>query len=264
MANNKIQVKTAWVSDTHLGFQDSKAELLLEYLQHLECETLYLVGDIVDFWSLKRKSHWPKAHAAVLSYLMKMARNGVNVIYVPGNHDCPIRDYLGEFYENVTVKLNDEFITQDGKRLLVTHGDELDHYVRVSKINETVGDAAYDFLLTISRWTHSIRGLFGMSYWSLSSFIKTRVPQAAQAIRLFEHAAAQEAIRQGYDGIICGHLHVPKIAELEGVLYCNDGDWIDSCSSIVEEADGSLRLIYWVEERKHRVLDTVTEQIQAA
>lgn len=264
MISNNIRVKTAWVSDTHLGFQDSKAELLLEYLQHLDCETLYLVGDIVDFWSLKRRSHWPKPHAAVLSYLMQMARRGVNIIYVPGNHDCPLREYLGEFYENVTVKLNDEFVTSEGKRLLITHGDELDHYVRLSKINEAVGDAAYDFLLKISRWTHKIRGVFGLSYWSLSGYVKTRVPQAANAIRLFEHAAAQEAIRKGYDGIICGHLHVPKIAELEGVLYCNDGDWIDSCSSIVEEQDGSLRLINWVEERKQRVGGHSSQQIQAA
>lgn len=245
-----LRVKTAWLSDIHLGFQDCKADLLLEYLSVLDCETLYLVGDIVDFWSLKRRSHWPKSHAKVLSKLMDMAKSGVEVIYIPGNHDSPARDFLGPFYENVTVKLKDEYQLADGKRMLVTHGDELDHYVRLSRINEAVGDFAYDFLLTLSRWTHVVRKLLGRPYWSLSSFVKMRVPQAAKAIRLFEHAAAQEAIRLGYDGIICGHLHVPKVETLEGVLYCNDGDWIDSCSSMVEDLEGQIRLVHWVKERE--------------
>ena len=261
--NKKVRVKTAWLSDIHLGFQDSKAELLLEYLEHLECETLYLVGDIVDFWSLKKRAYWPKSHAKVLSKLMDMAKQGVEVIYVPGNHDAPVRDYLGAFYDNVTVKLRDEFVLADGRRLLVTHGDELDHYVRVSKINETIGDWAYDFLLTMSRWTHKVRGLFGRPYWSLSSFVKVRIPQAAKAIRLFEHAAAQEAIRHGYDGVICGHLHVPEIKMLEGVLYCNDGDWIDSCSSLVESHEGELRLLHWVEERTHYVANPEAQMSMA-
>ena len=252
-----LSCKTVFLSDIHLGFADCKAEYLLEFLNSIQCETLYLVGDIIDFWSLKRKSHWPTSHGEVLSKLVALSRNGVNVIYIPGNHDEPARDFVGAFFENIKIQRNADFHLMDGRKMLVSHGDELDHVVRVSGVNAAVGDIAYDFLLTLSRWTHGFRGLFGQPYWSLSSFVKTRVPQAVKAIALYEHAAAQEAIRLGYDGIICGHLHVPKIDMIEGVLYCNDGDWIDSCSSLIETHEGELQLIHWADERQllaeHRI-----------
>lgn len=245
-----VSCKTVFLSDIHLGFADCKADYLLEFLHSLKCETLYLVGDIIDFWALKRRSHWPKSHGAVLSKLVDMSRSGVNVIYIPGNHDDPAREFVGAFFENIKIQSSAEFHLLDGRKLLVSHGDELDHVVRVSGINAAVGDMAYGFLLTLSRWTHGCRRLFGRPFWSLSAFVKTRVPQAAKAIALFEHAAAQEAIRLGYDGIICGHLHVPKIAMLEGVLYCNDGDWIDSCSSLIETHEGELKLLHWADQRQ--------------
>ncbi len=254
----KISARTVWLSDIHLGFCDSKADYLLEYLTHLDCKTLYLVGDIIDFWSLKRRSCWPKSHSEVLSKIVDMSKNGVRVIYIPGNHDEPARDYIGATFESIEIKLNDEYTLDDGRKMLITHGDELDHVVRVSRINAALGDYAYDFLLTMSRWTHRFRRLLGMPYWSLSSFVKHKVPQAAEAIRLYEHAAAQEAIRQGYDGIICGHLHVPKVAEIEGILYCNDGDWIDSCSSLIETDTGELQLLHWADQRQLLALVPLT------
>lgn len=241
--DGRIECETLWISDVHLGSVHSKAEFLLQTLKRVQCRKLYLVGDIVDVWAMHRRVYWPETHNAVLRELLKKSRSGVEVIYVPGNHDQNFREFCGSQFGNVTLRERAVHTTADGRRFLVIHGDELDFAVRYSRINRWIGDVAYDTVMMLNRMLNHFRAWTGRPYWSLAGWVKSHVAQAEQAIRAYQQAAVKLAGESGYDGIICGHLHHPVIQRYGDVLYCNDGDWVENCTALVEDAQGELRLI---------------------
>ncbi|MFV8818647.1 UDP-2,3-diacylglucosamine diphosphatase [Haliea sp. E17] len=242
-AEGRIDCETLWISDVHLGSVHSKAEYLLQMLKRVNCKKLYLVGDIVDVWAMHRRVYWPEAHNAVLRELLKKSRSGVEVIYVPGNHDQNFREFCGSQFGNVTLRERVVHTTADGRRFLVIHGDELDFAVRYSRINRWIGDIAYDTVMMLNRLLNHFRAWTGRPYWSLAGWLKSHVAQAEQAIKAYQQAAVKLAIESGYDGIICGHLHHPVVQQYGDVLYCNDGDWVENCTALVEDAQGELRLV---------------------
>lgn len=234
-----------FISDIHLGCKDCKADYLLDFLAHIQCDTLYLVGDIIDLWSMKRRFFWHSSHYHVLQALQEKVKAGTRVIYVPGNHDETFRKYDKELLMGVEVHRQFVHTTGNGKRFVILHGDDFDSATRYSKLISIIGDAAYDFLLFLNRWHNRVRRLFGGRYWSLAAWLKSRVHKAQQAITAFEDAAIHEAKRRGYDGIVCGHIHQPKLRVSDGIIYCNDGDWIESCSALVENHQGRIELLHW-------------------
>lgn len=238
-----LSCRSLFISDVHLGSIDCKAEKLLALLERVECERLYLVGDIVDMLAMRRRVHWPESHTRVLRCLLKLSRSGTEVIYVPGNHDHRFREFCGSDFGEIRVRRNAIHITADGRRLLVTHGDELDFAVRHSVINRLVGDGAYSVMMWLDRRVNELRRLLGRDYWSLAGWIKANVARAATAIRDYEDAAVRLARERGVDGIVCGHLHYPRVELRDGILYCNDGDWVENCTAIAEDAAGALRLV---------------------
>ncbi|WP_440055949.1 UDP-2,3-diacylglucosamine diphosphatase [Pseudoalteromonas sp. T1lg65] len=252
-----------WISDVHLGYKDCKAEYLLDFLNSTQCDVLYLVGDIVDLWSMKRQFYWNPSHYQVLECIQKKAENGTRVIYIPGNHDETFRNYVGKTLFNVEVHKSYIHTTSLGKQFLLIHGDDFDSATRYNKLISVIGDVAYDFLLFLNRWTNRFRKLYGGHYWSLASYIKNRVHKAREAILAFENAAIHEAKRRGVDGIICGHIHQPEIKVQDSIVYCNDGDWIENCTALVENQEGRIELLHWSDIKK--VLNMVeTNEIKAA
>ncbi len=243
----KIAVRTVWLSDVHLGSKDCRAQYLLDFLQRVDCETLYLLGDIVDFWALRRQFIWPAAHYEILRAIMRKANSGTRVIYVPGNHDEVLREFVGHNFGPIEILHETTHTTADGRRLLLFHGDALDAHVHLhlDAVSRIIGDQAYDFLMWVHRWVNRGRRIIGLPYWSLANYVKTRIKNARAAIAVFENAAVQEAKRRGLDGVICGHIHHPEIAMRDGVLYCNDGDWVESCTALVEKPCGSLEILHW-------------------
>ncbi|MEM0954627.1 MAG: UDP-2,3-diacylglucosamine diphosphatase [Pseudomonadota bacterium] len=246
----EISCKTLWISDVHLGSANCKAEHLIRLLDRVRCERLFLVGDIVDVWAMTRRVHWPESHNQVLRKLLNKSKAGVEIIYIPGNHDANFREFCGSEFGNVLIKRRHVHVTTDGRRLLVTHGDELDHAVRYSRLNRIIGDFAYDNMMLVNRWINRIRHYMGLPDWSLSGWVKTNVAQAEQAIQAYQQAAVHMVRQKGYDGIICGHLHYPVIQQYEDILYCNDGDWVENCTALLEDANGQLRLIRGVSTRE--------------
>jgi UDP-2,3-diacylglucosamine pyrophosphatase LpxH len=243
-----LRVRTCFLSDIHLGFRGCRAEYLLDFLNNLECETLYLVGDIVDLWSLKRSVYWPKAHNDVLRALLARARSGTRVVYIPGNHDRPFRDFDGWVLGQVEILTEAVHETVDGRRFLVLHGDEFDSVIRASPLLESLGNRAYAFVLRLNRYVNAVRQRLGYPYWSVAAFLKHKVKNAVTYIANFERAVAFEARRRGVDGMICGHIHRAEITDIDGITYCNDGDWVESCTALVEDHAGQLSLLRWTEE----------------
>jgi UDP-2,3-diacylglucosamine pyrophosphatase LpxH len=255
------QYRTIWISDVHLGTRGCQADFLLDFLRYNESETLFLVGDIFDGWRLKRSWYWAQSHNDVIQKILRKARKGTQVIYIPGNHDECLRDYSATQIELGGIKLQDEAIhvTADGKRLLVIHGDCFDGVVRHARWLAVLGDWAYTFMLGLNLILNIIRRRLGFGYWSLSSYLKAKVKNAVEFIGKFENVLADEARRRGVDGIVCGHIHTPDMRMIGSVLYCNDGDWVESCSALVEHFDGRLEIIRWA---KVRAFDPLTRQLQ--
>ena len=243
-----IRLRTVFLSDTHLGFKGCRAEFLLDFLRRVECEQIYLVGDIIDVWSLTRSFYWPQAHNDVIRTILGKAKHGTQVVYVPGNHDRPFRDHDGLVLGNVEIRRQAVHCTADGRWLLVLHGDEFDSIVRASPLLESVGSQAYAIALTLNRWLNTLRRSLGYPYWSLSAFLKDRVKNAVKYIANFERAIAAEARRRGLDGVVCGHIHRAEIRDIDGITYCNDGDWVESCTALVEDFQGRLSLLRWTEQ----------------
>ena len=237
--------RTIWISDIHLGTAGCKAEYLLEFLRDYESETLYLVGDIVDAWRLKKAWYWPQAHNDVVQKLLRKARKGTRVVYVPGNHDEPLRDYLNLNFGGVEVVEDVVHVTADGRRLLVIHGDLFDGVIRHAKWLAYLGDSLYTLILHFNHWFNHLRVRLGFPYWSLSQYLKHKVKNAVSFISDFEHALANEARRRGLDGVVCGHIHKAEIRDIDGVLYCNEGDWVESLTALVETHTGELKVIEW-------------------
>ena len=242
--------RTIFISDIHLGTRGCQAELLLDFIRHVECERLYLVGDIVDGWKMKSGWYWPQSHNDVVQKFLRMARKGVEVIYVPGNHDDRVREFCGVHFGGVIVARDAIHETADGRRFLVTHGDEFDGVVQHAKWLAFLGDYAYRALLTLNTVFNGARHRLGFGYWSLSAYLKTRVKNALQFIENFEAAVADEARRRGVDGVICGHIHKAEMRDIDGITYVNDGDWVESCTALVEHPDGRLEILEWAKLRR--------------
>jgi UDP-2,3-diacylglucosamine pyrophosphatase LpxH len=241
----KYRYRTIWISDIHLGTRGCKAGLLLDFLRETESETLYLVGDIVDGWRLKRSWYWHQTHNDVIQKVLRKARKGTRVIYVPGNHDEALRDFLDLHFGGIHVVGEAIHVGADGRRFLVIHGDAFDAIIASYGWLAILGDHAYNFAVTLNTWFNHLRVALGLPYWSLSKFLKLKVKNAVNFITAFEQAVAGEAKRRGVDGVVCGHIHKAEIREVDGVLYCNDGDWVESCTALVEHFDGSLEIIDW-------------------
>jgi UDP-2,3-diacylglucosamine pyrophosphatase LpxH len=253
--------RTIWISDIHLGTRGCQAELLLDFLKHTESETLYLVGDIIDGWRLKKSWYWAQSHNDVIQKVLRKARKGTRVIYVPGNHDEALRDYTPIRLGGVKVVDEPVHETADGRRFIVLHGDQFDAVVRYAKWLAFLGDYAYNAALAINVWFNALRRRLGLPYWSLSAFLKQKVKNAVEYVGRFEAAVAEEARRRKVDGVICGHIHKAEIRDFGSVLYCNDGDWVESCTALVEHADGRLEIVDWLARRRTRLH---TEKFPAA
>ena len=239
----RLRVRTVWISDLHLGTPGCQAEALLAFLKRVECETLYLVGDIIDGWQLRRSWYWPQAHNDVVQKLLRKARKGTRVIFVPGNHDEFARKYVQHNFGGIEVA--DEWIheTADGRRLLVIHGDLFDGVIQCAKWLAHLGDTMYEFTLKLNRHLNSLRARLGLPYWSLSKYLKLKVKRAVSYVSDFELAVAREARRRGLQGVVCGHIHHAELREIDGVLYANDGDWVESLTALIEHADGRLEIV---------------------
>ncbi len=239
--------RAIWLSDIHLGTAGCKAEYLLDFLKHHDCETLYLVGDIVDGWQLRKGWYWPRAHNDVVQKLLRKARKGTRVVFVPGNHDEFARQFVGLAFGDIEVVDEAIHLTADGRRFWVVHGDHFDAVIQRARWLAFVGDSLYTLTLALNHWFNRLRSRMGLCYWSLSQYLKHRVKNAVSFISDFEGALADEARRRGFDGVVCGHIHKAEIRDIGGVLYCNDGDWVESLSALVETPEGELQLVFWGE-----------------
>jgi UDP-2,3-diacylglucosamine pyrophosphatase LpxH len=242
----KHKYKTIWISDIHLGTAGCKADLLLDFLKHTDSEKLYLVGDIIDGWALQRNWYWPQEHNDVVQKILRKARKGTEVLFIPGNHDAFARNYVDQNFGDIIVSREIIHQMQDGRSFLVLHGDEFDVIVKYAKWLALLGDWAYGLCLQLNDFVNRIRQGLGYPYWSLSAYLKLKVKNAVQFIADFENALADVARKKGADGVICGHIHHAEIRDIDGITYCNDGDWVESCSALVEHFDGQLEIIHWV------------------
>lgn len=242
-----ISARTLFISDVHLGSKDCKAEFLLHLLKNVTAKKIYIVGDLVDFWAMKRQMFWPAKHHEVIQALLAKAQQGVEVTYIPGNHDGAMRKYRHPNVASIRIQRKAIHTTAAGKRLLVLHGDEFDEEVYLGRWLHFVGDKLYYFLLALNRYVNRFRKWTGRYYWSLSSYVKGQFAKAELAITKFREAALREAEKRGLDGVVCGHIHQPDLRTVNGLIYANDGDWVEHCSALVEQEDGSLKLMYWTD-----------------
>lgn len=249
--------RTMFISDVHLGTRGCQSGLLLEFLRSVDADTIYLVGDIIDGWRLKQSWYWPQEHNDIVQKLLRKVRKNVRLVYIPGNHDEFLKDYIGMHFGGVEVAPNAIHEAADGRRYLVVHGDDFDVVVRHARWLALLGDKAYDLALFTSAHLNIVRRWLGLTYWSLSQWAKLKVKNAVKFIGDYEAALVTEAKRHRVDGIICGHIHHPVIHDRLGVRYLNCGDWVESCTALVEGYDGSFELIRWldvVEGRRERAL----------
>jgi UDP-2,3-diacylglucosamine pyrophosphatase LpxH len=253
-----LSYRTVFISDTHLGLRAARTEYLLDFLNHIECENLYLVGDIFDIWKLKSGWHWPAINNEIIRRLMAMARNGTRISYIPGNHDELFREYQEFHFSGIDVRKEVIHETRDGRRFLIMHGDEFDYVVMNNKWLAHLGSGAYDLLLWLNRWFNFARRKLDFGYWSLSAYLKNQVKKAVTYISNFEQAVVHAARERKVDGVICGHIHHAVITDFDGITYANCGDWVESCTALAEDADGSLQLIRWADESLQRLDETET------
>jgi UDP-2,3-diacylglucosamine pyrophosphatase LpxH len=247
-----VHYRALFISDVHLGTRTSQAAALLEFLRVNDADTIYLVGDIIDFWRVRRGPHWPQSHNDVLQKLLRHARKGTRIVFIPGNHDEALRDFCGMQFGGIEVQQNTVHTTAAGRRYIVMHGDEFDVVVRTAKWLAFLGDRGYEAALWCNTPLNWVRRHLGLGYWSLSAYLKQRVKQAVSFIGAFEDAVAAEARRHKTDGIICGHIHHASDRTIDGIHYLNCGDWVESCTAIGETIDGTLKLIRWSADVAHR------------
>jgi UDP-2,3-diacylglucosamine pyrophosphatase LpxH len=249
-APSHLKLRTVFISDIHLGFKGCSADWLLDFLHHVEMDTLFLVGDIIDIWSMRKNMFWPQSHNNVVRTILGKAKRGTKVIFVPGNHDEVFREFDGAVFGN--LEIHREYIHQGagGRRILVLHGDEFDSVVKCSPWLAKLGSNIYDVLLAANPYINGVRRKFGLPHWSLSSYLKQTAKTAVQYIGSFEDAVAQAARKRGVDTVVCGHIPHTKTRDTDGIFSCNDGDWVESCSSLVEDMSGQLRLIDWPKLRE--------------
>ncbi len=237
--------RSVFISDVHLGLADCQARYLLGFLRWMQCERLYLVGDIIDFENMARHPYWHADHSAVVSEVLAIAARGTRVIYIPGNHDANVRRLAGQRIGGVDIALSAVHVAADGRRYRVSHGDEFDGEHDAPPWLLRVGDVLQNVVCSGSRRLNALRRRVGLRYVPLSIRIKQAIARARRFIDDFESRVATDAGRAGFDGHICGHIHFGRIVERDGVLYVNDGDWVEHCTALVEHADGALELLHW-------------------
>ncbi len=255
--------RTVFISDIHLGTAGCQAKALLGFLKAHPSDYLYLVGDIVDGWQLRRRWFWPQSHNDVVQKLLRRARKGCKVVFIPGNHDEFARGFLGHEFGGIEVRKDAVHTTADGRRLWITHGDYFDGVIQCAKWLALLGDNLYEFTLKLNRYLNSLRARLGLPYWSLSAYLKQKVKTALNYVTDFEEAVASEARALGHDGVVCGHIHRAEMRDIGGTLYCNDGDWVESRSALVEHHDGRLELLYWNDDRTSTVLVHAMQEVAA-
>src|SRR5436190_16755865 len=236
------RVRAAWISDVHLGTRTSNAEALLQFLRDYDCEQLYVVGDLIDIWQLRRGRFWPQQHNDVIQKILRKARKGVPVVYIPGNHDEFVNTFAGA-YGNISIQEHAIHTTADGRRILIIHGHELDTVVQNAKWLAYLGDAGYQFLLSLNPAINFVRRRFGLGYWSLSAYAKKRVKDAVSFIGEFEKAVVRYAEKFRVDDVLCVHINNADFHQFAGVTYYNCGDWVESCTAMVEQRDGRIELV---------------------
>lgn len=238
-------VRTLFISDVHLGSKAAKTDFLLDFLREYDADTIILVGDIVDGWRLKRSWYWPQGCNDVVQKLLRKARKGTRIIYIPGNHDEFLRDFPGMHFGGIEVLDRMIYETADNKRYLVLHGDQFDVVVRNARLLAYLGDWAYDMAIAINVVLSAIRRRLGLRYWSFSAWAKLQVKHAVNFMGEFQKVVAEEARRNDVDGVICGHIHHAVMEQMDGIHYINTGDWVESCTAIVENFDGQFELVEW-------------------
>lgn len=242
------QFRAVFISDVHLGTKACQAEHLLDFLNKIDTETLYLVGDIVDLIEMRKRAYFNDTQQQVVQRILMLAKLGTKVVYIPGNHDAFFRQFCGQTLSGVTLEHQAIHTTVDGRRFLVSHGDEFDQMVKVSPIMLAIGDKAHGLMLALNRHINRVRRVFGRPYWSLAGYIKQHVSKAQEFITRFESAAIKTARNKSLDGYIGGHIHFARFQRQGEVLYCNDGDWVEHCTALVEHASGELQLLHWSEQ----------------
>jgi UDP-2,3-diacylglucosamine pyrophosphatase LpxH len=255
--------RTIWISDVHLGTRGCNDRLLIDFLDHVDSETLYLVGDIIDGWRMKKRYYWPERHNAIVRRIMKRAKRGTEIVYIPGNHDEMFRQFAGMNFGGVQIRKKAIHTTADGRRLLVLHGDEFDTVVMAHKWLAFLGDAAYEYLMKLNVAVNWGRRVFNLPYWSLSKHAKKKVKNAVEFISRFEDAVAHEAKVKKVDGVVCGHIHTAEERHFGDVTYYNDGDWVEGCTALVEHFDGRMEILHWADEVATRSAD-IAPALQAA
>lgn len=239
--------RTLFISDVHLGTRSSQAEMLLDFLRETDAETIYLVGDIVDFWRIRRGAIWPQSHNDVLQKLLRKVRKGTRIVFIPGNHDDGLRQYCGQRFGGIEIERQAIHETADGKRYLVIHGDEFDVVVRYAQWLAFLGDRGYEFALWLNWPLNFFRRRAGYGYWSLSSYLKQSIKTAVNFIGEFEKNLSEEASRRNVDGVICGHIHHAASRQFGDTHYLNTGDWVESCTAIGEREDGQFEMVHWLD-----------------
>lgn len=237
--------RTVFISDTHLGTPGAQHEALLDFLKHTRSDTLYLVGDIIDGWRLKRKWYWPQPHNDVIQKILRKARHGTKVIYIPGNHDEAARQFIGNMFGEIAIKDTDIHETVTGMRLWVVHGDLFDHVIKYARWLAYLGDFAYSTLLNMNKWLNRIRRMFKLPYWSLSQYLKHKVKLAVSFMTAFETVMVKETKRRECHGVVCGHIHKAELKQMDDIIYANAGDWVESLTAFVEHRDGRLEVLQW-------------------
>ena len=256
--------RTLFISDVHLGTKGCQADRLLDFLRYHDADTIYLVGDIVDGWQLRSSWYWPQAHNDVVQKLLRQARKGVRIVYVPGNHDEFLRDYYGVHFGGVEVVEHALHVAADGRRYLIVHGDHFDLVVTQARWLALIGGKAYDWAIGANRLFNAVRRRLGFPYWSLSQWLKLKVKNAVNFIGEFEKTLAAEARRREVDGVICGHIHHAAIHARFGTRYVNCGDWVESCTAIAERDDGTLEIIVWTDAEQRRAPAPLPAAVRAA
>jgi UDP-2,3-diacylglucosamine pyrophosphatase LpxH len=246
---NPRRYRTIWLSDVHLGTRACRADLLLDFLRHHDADVIYLVGDIVDGWQLTKSWYWPQSHNDVVQKILRKVRKGSSVVYIPGNHDAAARGFAELHFGGVLVQHDALHRTADGKTLWVVHGDAFDSAVRFPRLLAWLGGWAYDAATALNVLGDGLRDRLGRPHWSLAAEVKRRSRRVAAYVEAYQQAAVTEARRRGADGIVCGHIHTPALKTVDGILYCNDGDWVENCSALVEHVDGRLETVQWLKAR---------------
>lgn len=265
LPGNIARYRTLWISDVHIGTRGCKAAFLLDFLRSTHSEKLYLVGDIIDGWRLKQTWYWRQEFNELLQTILQKVQDGTEVIYIPGNHDELFRDYVGQVVAGIPIRRDDIHVTADGRKMLVLHGDEFDGVVRNAKWLALIGDWAYRTAQYVNGAYNLGRRLLGLPYWSLSAFLKKKVKSAVNYIHKFETLVADMAAKRGVQGVICGHIHHAEMRQIGDVLYCNDGDWVESCTALAEDFEGRLSIIHWVKDPNRFMPEpTVTEDTPVA